>query len=216
MTAFLSHHPSVIIKRIKMQHEIQERILSSTATSKGPKASSSPTKANRVAPSPSTPEEGQREGGGEGGSQTSEGKEAGKGINRVGRDTRNTVTLNVDATLKDIGVEVAAREVGEDLSFFVAAIFALPFSQETWCYTIIDATTASSYSDDTTTSRPSTADVLVCLFCFSLTIEHILSVMGIMAIERKGILVTHKYSTVSLRVITGTAFLCMLLAAGES
>ena len=80
---------------------------------------------------------------------------------------------------------MSARETGEDISFFIAAMFALPFSQETWCYTITDATTGSSYSDDTTTSRPSTLDVLVCLFCFSLTIEHFLSVMGIMAIEKR-------------------------------
>ncbi len=48
------------------------------------------------------------------------------------------------------------------------------------------------------------------------TLEHMLSVMGIMAIEKKGIAVTHKYAIVTARTMIGGAFLMMLLAAGEA
>ena len=115
----------------------------------------------------------------------------------------------IDDTISHVGVEVAAREAGEDASFFMAAMFAFPFAQETWCYTISSSTNGAI-------TLLTTVDVLVCLFCFSLTIEHVLSVMGIMAIERKGIEVTHHYYQPSIELAAGLTLLMMLLAAGEA
>jgi hypothetical protein len=219
LTAFLSHHPWIIKQRIVIKHAVKERILSGENNTRIQTAekTKSPANVNRVAPSEAvvSPQkddirEMMR-------SQSIDGERKKADDDRTQRnnilDERSTVTRNLEKTLKHVGVEVAAREFGEDGSFFMAALFSLPFAQETWCYTIASTTTAN---DTGTLTLPTTVDVLVCLFCFSLSIEHTLSVMGIMAIEKKGVEVTHDHGKLSLRVVSAVVYFMMLLAAGEA
>jgi hypothetical protein len=212
-TAFFSHHPYVIRHKIRIKQSIQ--LKTKIATSPRPSLANSEyrsnaveiksgslsknskqnafKKPNRVAPLPSvapTPTSMERR--------------------QTEMDSNEILQERLQVTLKRVGVEIAARESGEDISFFLAATYALPFAQETLCYTV------NGSALGTASSPPTTADVLVCLFCFSLTIEHVLSVMGIMGIERKGVEVPHKFTGPTLQVMFGIGFLIMLVAAAEA
>jgi hypothetical protein len=121
--------------------------------------------------------------------------------------------LEVAEHLKVVGVEIASRELGEDCSFIMAAFCCMPWFQAYFFFPVPEVTVSNFI-------KPSADNILICLFCFALAVEHALSVSGIMAIERKGVEVTHKSVNLDFRVITETmfanAFFLMLLSAGEA
>jgi hypothetical protein len=194
-TALLGHHPWALKKNVEMMRYINRRVLSKGLKKKGAIDAASPAGDDEL-------------------------KEAGDGqvtstVGLRGVETvmplspRGSVLTALDNKLRFVGIEVAAREYGEDASFFIAAACAFPYSQASVVYTVNPLATVDR-------APPTYDEVLVCLFLFALSIEHILSVSGIMAVERKGVDVTARYSKSNIQIVLGCAFLIMLLAAGEA
>ena len=78
------------------------------------------------------------------------------------------------------GLEVCCMEWGEDISYLIAAFLWLPICQRN---------IFNSFSPDS----PSTTDVLICLFLITVPFEHIVSVIGITALKRSNIIVSHQH-----------------------
>ena len=131
---------------------------------------------------------------------------------KLGTGLRVSVVTKLESALHDVGYEIAAREAGEDASYLLGALFALPFAQEYWTY----CNDPGAINAAGSISTPTTSDVLVCLWGIALVVEHCLSIIGIMAIERQGVRVTHKKLTLSVPLIFGTAWFCLLLAGAAS
>jgi hypothetical protein len=218
LTAFLSHHPVVIARTIELQRRLEK--LFNKQSQGGGGVDRNQSKGNQISPGEAaatlhdtiaTPL------GEKKGTTATKGRgnllpqETAQDLSPM-NERRNSTAVKIDNKLQYVGVEIVARELGEDTSFLAAALLALPFGQDNWCY----STGSPESLKGETFSPPSTADVMVCLFCFSLTIEHVLSVMGIMAVERKGVAVSHTSANITVSNIVAVAFFIVLLAAGEA
>ncbi len=92
---------------------------------------------------------------------------------------RSSMTVDIKTVNSQIGVVIAAKEMGEDVSYILAAAMILPVTQ---IYVIY----SSRYTFDQL-RNPTYTDIAICLFGFTLVYEHALSVLGAYLLYKQGV-----------------------------
>ena len=97
----------------------------------------------------------------------------------AGEARRRSSLLDFREMNAHIGTVIAAKEMGEDLSYILGAFMMLPISQMNVFY--------STQVPFDTARSPSYSDIAICLFGFSLLYEHFLSVLGAYLLSKQGV-----------------------------